>query len=132
MAQTPGASNLPRVLLVEDEVDIRSILIMALEEHYRIEAVGMGDLALERIKADPPDLVVMDIHMPHKNGYEVCEQLRNNPKTRNLPVIFLTGRKDGWSQARARQAGGSAYMNKPCDLHELRAKIDELLKNRTT
>jgi CheY-like chemotaxis protein/two-component sensor histidine kinase len=87
-----------------------------------------GGDALDRIKSNPADLILLDIMMPGMDGYEVCEELRNDPKTRDIPVIFLTAKTDIDSTVRGFEAGGQDYLTKPFNSAELLARVHTQLK----
>ena len=87
-----------------------------------------GGDALDRIKSNPADLILLDIMMPGMDGYEVCEELRNDPKTRDIPVIFLTAKTDMDSTVRGFEAGGQDYLTKPFNSAELLARVHTQLK----
>jgi len=87
-----------------------------------------GRDALDRIKSNPADLILLDIMMPGMNGYEVCEELRNDPKTSDIPVIFLTAKTDADSTVRGFEAGGQDYLTKPFNSSELLARVHTQLK----
>ena len=83
------------------------------EEDCEIAFSQNGVDALDRIKSNPADLIILDIMMPGMDWYEVCEELRNDPKTRDIPVIFLTSKTDTDSTVRGFEVGGQDYLTKP-------------------
>lgn len=87
-----------------------------------------GRDALDRIKSNPADLILLDIMMPDMDGYEVCEELRKDPKTRDIPVIFLTAKTDTDSTVRGFEVGGQDYLTKPFNSAELLARVRTHLK----
>lgn len=87
-----------------------------------------GGDALDRIKSNPADLILLDIMMPGMDGYEVCEELRKDPKTRDIPVIFLTAKTDMDSTVRGFEVGGQDYLTKPFNSSELLARVRTQLK----
>ncbi|RZN32128.1 MAG: hybrid sensor histidine kinase/response regulator [Methanosarcinales archaeon] len=87
-----------------------------------------GGDALNRIKSNPADLILLDIMMPGMDGYEVCEKLRNDPKTKDIPVIFLTAKTDPDSAVRGFEVGGQDYLTKPFNSAELLARVHTQLK----
>lgn len=84
--------------------------------------------ALDRIKSNPADLIILDIMMPGMDWYEVCEELRNDPKTRDIPVIFLTSKTDTDSTVRGFEVSGQDYLTKPINPTELLARVHTHLK----
>ena len=108
------------VLVVDDDDDIRTVLCHNLEaEGYCAIPASSGDEALERVRASRPGLVILDVMMPERDGYDVLAALRSQPETADLPVMMLTARRgeadvwEGWS------SGADYYMTKPFDLGEL-------------
>ncbi len=85
-----------------------------MKDDYKIVAAKDGAQALKRLEKQPlPDLILLDIMMPGLDGYEVCRELKNNIMTREIPVIFITGKSDGDDEAKGFQAGAVDYITKP-------------------
>ncbi len=108
------------IVVVDDDRDIRMILRANLEdEGYEVMEAEGGREALDVIRANQPDLVVLDIMMPEVDGYDVLQELRSNPEYAELPVVLLTARRqeadvwEGWS------AGADYYITKPFKMNEL-------------
>lgn len=117
-----------RILVVDDSSLVRDIVKMRLEAMgFQASLAVSGEEALEMIRADPPDLVVLDIHLPGIDGYEVCQQLRQDedPVISNLPIIALTSMDD---TSKGFEAGMDDYLNKDFDLMELGDRISFLLR----
>lgn len=97
------------VLVAEDETDIREALVTALETlgGYTVIACADGQTALDRILADKPDHIILDIHMPNMNGDDVLEKLRDNPYLADTPVTILTAQSDMAAVANAIAVGGT-------------------------
>ncbi len=103
-----------RVLIVDDEKVNIDVLIGLLKPYYRTAVAKSGELALKRLETPPlPDLILLDIIMPGMDGYEVCRKIKENPKTRVIPVIFITGKSDEKDEAKGFQAGAVDYITKP-------------------
>jgi len=119
-----------KILIVDDEQDIRDTLRVGLVRHkYDALTAASGEEALGVCKTIKPDLILIDIAMPGMDGYETCTLLRKDPRTRNTPVIFLTG-KDLDPKgiiARYEILGASGYLVKPSTLHDVLAKIKEVI-----
>jgi len=113
-----------RILLVDDEPDIRLIVRTTLEKEYEILEAHDGLDALEKIKRYEPDFVLMDVMMPLMNGFEACAAIRNDPKFRDLPVMFLSalGSKDDMKKGFG--SGANYYLTKPFDPSRLQKNID--------
>jgi PleD family two-component response regulator len=111
------------ILLVDDTYENIDILNELLSVFKRKVATN-GALALQLAGADnPPDLILLDIDMPDMDGFEVCRQLKNNPKTRHIPVIFLTSNSDKKTTVEGFKLGASDFMTKPFDPEELTVRV---------
>ncbi len=104
----------PRILIVDDFISNIQVLANMLKPHeYEIEFTTSGQEALEWLKQDPFDLVLLDIMMPEMDGFEVCEKLKADEKTKNIPIIFITAKTDEVSIQKGLQAGAVDYIVKP-------------------
>lgn len=115
-----------RILIVDDVVDnIRVAMNILKEDHYDLSFAHDGAEALRLITEDPQhfDLILLDIMMPGVNGFEVCQKLKENPATREIPVIFLTARVDVDSISQGFHLGGVDYITKPFHANELLARV---------
>ena len=119
-----------KILVVEDEKDIVEVIRMKLEkEGYEVDTAYDGIEALEKVKLNRPDLIVLDIMMPKLDGYSVNLKLKENPETENIPVIVITGKGHLKELLQIREEiTVSAYLEKPFPLKLLVEKIKELLK----
>lgn len=118
-----------RILIVEDEeslLKLESILLSS--KGYSVTGVMDGVAALEEIVANRPDLVVLDIMLPGMDGFEVCRKIRENPATRDIPVIMLTAKKTSQDQILGLQVGADAYITKPFKSAQVIEVIEGLLK----
>lgn len=116
------------ILIVDDTPENIDILVELLEG-FDFQIAINGEDALETaFEGDPPDLVLLDIMMPEMDGYEVCEKLRENPKTKNVPVIFLTAKTEKEEIQKCYDVGGQDYIAKPFDAQILIEKIKTYLK----
>ncbi|MBE9039807.1 hybrid sensor histidine kinase/response regulator [Oscillatoriales cyanobacterium LEGE 11467] len=121
-------SHRPDILIVDDTLDnIRFLSKMLLDRGYNVRKAINGKMALTAIEAVLPDLILLDINMPDMNGYEVCEQLKADPKTRTVPVIFLSALNDVADKVKAFQMGGVDYISKPFQFEEVLARIQNQL-----
>jgi CheY-like chemotaxis protein len=106
----------PRVLLVDDESAIRTICRVNLEsDGLAVVEAADGREALERVREQQPELVLLDVMMPGVDGWEVAEELGATPATRDIPVVFLSARAAREDRARAQELGAVGYIVKPFD-----------------
>ena len=111
------------VMVVEDTKTNIDILVSILSKVYQVSVAMDGASALELIAMDPPDLILLDIMMPEMNGFEVCQRLKQNPETRDIPIIFLTAKTDTQSIVEGFQAGAVDYIAKPFNVTELLVRV---------
>jgi len=113
-----------KVLIVEDSPnDLNFLGKILTEENYKIYLATNGEEALQRAFKVVPDLILLDVMMPGMNGFEVCEQLKKDPVTMEIPVVFLTGKTDADSIIKAFEVGGADYLTKPFNSAELLARV---------
>ncbi len=112
-----------KVLIVDDDKTWQAFLSVALQDNYSVKAVGSGDLGIECALQWSPDAILLDIEMPIKNGYETCAALKANPKTRDVPVIFLSSKASLQEKISGFQLGADDYLVKPCETEILNAKV---------
>ncbi|MEB3267069.1 MAG: diguanylate cyclase [Leptolyngbya sp.] len=112
------------ILVVDDAPDNLRLLLNALqEEGYTVRCAKSGNLALVSSENAPPDLVLLDILMPNMDGYEVCQHLRQNLQTSEVPIIFLSALDEGNDKVKAFALGGNDYIAKPFSVEEVLARI---------
>ena len=120
-----------RLLLVDDEENLRSMLDAALRHSgFDVVPVGSGREALDAVKAERPDLIVLDVMLPDIDGFEVCRRLRTEGD--RTPVLFLTARDATEDTVRGLTLGGDDYLVKPFSLEELVARIGSVLRRTGT
>ena len=107
------------LLVVDDDPDIADVLAAILADEGYAVATGSDGRVLETALADPPDLVLLDFQMPVMDGVEVCQRLRQDPRTRDIPVIFLTATPEPLVRRRLGDCRYDGLIPKPCDLDEL-------------
>jgi two-component system sensor histidine kinase/response regulator len=116
------------ILIVDDVPENLELLFNMLSEYnYEVRRVLSGKQALKIAEIDPPDLILLDILMPEIDGYEVCEKIKKSDKTKHIPVIFLSALNDPFDKVKAFQVGGVDYINKPFNLEEVLARIENQL-----
>ena len=126
----PGSVNvhLRRVLVADDNADMRQYLARLLSERYEVVAVADGKLALESIQKRAPDLVVSDIMMPNLDGFALLQALRSNNETNTIPVILLSARAGEEARVEGIDAGADDYLVKPFSARELLARVQTHLE----
>ncbi len=117
------------ILLVDDEAPVRKLMARALAEmSCEVMAACDGVEALEVIAKVRPDLVVLDVKMPRKDGWAVLRELRSQAGTRSIPIIMLTGCNDTASEVAGLDMGADDYIAKPFELNDLRARVASVLR----
>ena len=110
----------PRILIVDDTLSHLQMLLGLLETEYEVCFATSGEEALELVQGnEQPDLILLDVMMPEMDGYEVCRRLKANPKTSDIPIIFVTSNKGIIDKVKARFVGASGYLTKPFTRAEL-------------
>jgi signal transduction histidine kinase len=117
-----------RVLVADDNADMRDYVGRLLASRYRVEAVADGRAALERITAEPPDLVLSDVMMPGLDGFSLLAAIRGDEKTRGLPVVLLSARAGEEARIEGLRAGADDYVVKPFSARELLARVGSQLE----
>ncbi len=118
----------PKILIVDDEPDVVTLIERALEsEGFESVAAYDGISALDIAESEGPAVILLDIMMPMMSGYEVCEQLKANPQTQNIPIICVTSAHTSEAVARCRQVGANSLLTKPFSPAELIAQIHRQL-----
>jgi len=116
------------VLIIDDDPNTLRLIGYMLERGgFEVQLAGDGEDGLAKAFKQPPDLIVLDVMMPGVDGYQVCEQLRANPRTAPIPVIILTARSQRIDQQTALEVGADLYLPKPVAPEELIASVNELL-----
>ncbi len=119
------------ILIVDDTPENLRLLSNALtEQGYKVRSVINGAMALMGARTAPPDLILLDINMPVMNGYEVCEALKADEKTREIPVIFISALDEVLDKVKGFAVGGRDYITKPFQLEEVVARIENQLTIR--
>lgn len=119
------------ILIVDDNPDnLRVLTHILASKGYLVRPVPDGQWALAAIEAEPPDLILLDIRMPGMSGYEVCQQLKSQERTRHIPVIFISALEDVLDKVKAFSAGGVDYLTKPFQAEEVLARLETHLQLR--
>ncbi len=118
----------PRILVVEDDPDLRRILKLQLESHnYEVREAENGAEGFEAIQTEVPDCVILDLMMPVMDGFGFLKRVRSIMDLREVPILILTASEDERSRTRGFQYQANAYMSKPYDLEELTAQVEQLM-----
>ena len=120
-----------KVLIIDDEGDIvDTLFFMLYASNYEVYSAIGGPEGLQMAKNEQPDLAIVDIMMPDMDGYEVCQELRKEDTTRDMPIIILSSRADKESIQRAYESGADEYITKPFNLPKLLDKMSQLVSAR--
>ena len=123
-------STPPLLLLIEDNRDIVEYLTICLREHYRLEIAFDGAEGLEKAFHLIPDIVLSDVMMPEKDGFEVCRTLKNDERTSHVPIVLLTAKAAVDDRLRGLRRGADAYLSKPFYKEELLVRLEQLVALR--
>ena len=126
----PENNQAPRLLIVEDSADVVDFLGECLEGHFRLEYAFNGRIGIERALGSIPDIILSDVMMPEKDGFDLCEALKNDQRTSHIPIVLLTARADRESRVRGLRHGADAYLQKPFNRDELMVTLENLLEMR--
>ncbi len=117
-----------RILVAEDEKDIRELIAFTLRfAGFDVLMATNGAEAVEVAKAEKPDLVILDVRMPKMSGYEACRQLKENPQTASLPVVFLSAKGQDSEIQQGLASGAEEYILKPFAPDELIQQVRDIL-----
>ena len=109
-----------KILVIDDEAEITEIIETFLKDAgYQVLVENSSVMGIERAKSFRPDLILLDIMMPFMDGYEVCDELKKNKETENIPVIFLTGKDARSDEGKSFKVGGDMFIKKPFDCARL-------------
>ena len=121
-----------QILIVEDDLDLAEMLNAYFRvQGYEVQTAAWGEEAVRKAWDSTPDLVVLDIRLPDIDGYEVCRRLRTDRRTQNMPIIFLTEKRDRVDKLSGLELGVVDYITKPFDIQELRLRVRNVLQRAT-
>ncbi|MEM9985896.1 MAG: ATP-binding protein, partial [Bacteroidota bacterium] len=129
-ASVTQGSEMPSLLIIEDNPDLITYLYACLEDSYQLLLARDGEEGIRVALEQVPDLILSDVMMPKKNGYEVCDTLKSDERTSHIPIILLTAKADRDSRLTGLQRGADAYLTKPFDQEELLIRLGKLLELR--
>ena len=119
----------PVILVVEDDLDVAEMVNAYFNvQGYEVHTVNWGEDAVRACQSSPPDLVILDIRLPDIDGFEVAFRLRNNRKTKEIPIIFLTEKRARSDRLQGLELGADDYITKPFDVQELRLRVRNALR----
>jgi len=127
--ETMGNGNLPTILVADDEPDMRHFLKSQLSAHYRVLEAVDGQQAIEKASQFLPDIILLDMMMPEKDGLQACREIREHTPTQSIPIILLTARADEETKLGALSAGASDFLTKPFSTTELHVRIKNLVES---
>lgn len=126
------SQTLPTLLVVEDDVDLADMLNAYFSgQGYKVVTANWGEDAIQASRSHLPDLVILDIRLPDIDGYEVARRLRSNRRTSDIPIIFLTEKRDRADRLQGLGLGADDYITKPFDIQELRLRVRNALHRST-
>jgi DNA-binding response OmpR family regulator len=119
----------PTILVVEDDVDVADMLNAYFRvQGYDVVAVNWGEDAVKVCRTSRPDLIILDIRLPDIDGYEVARRLRSSRRTEDIPIIFLTEKRERSDRLQGLEIGADDYITKPFDIQELRLRVRNALR----
>ena len=125
-----SSGDKPKVLIIEDQNDLRSYLASILQVHYRVDEAENGVEGLEKASSSLPDIIISDVMMPEMDGFTFCDKLKKNVITSHIPVILLTALDNIDSKREGLETGADAYVVKPFEKQLLVSQIQNLLNSR--
>ena len=120
---------MPKILVAEDERDIRELIGFTLRyAGFEVELATNGTEAVEKAAAAQPDLIMLDVRMPKMTGYEACRQLKDDPTTAEIPIVFLSAKGQEVEIEQGLASGALEYIVKPFAPDELASQVKDILK----
>ncbi|NLR93623.1 hybrid sensor histidine kinase/response regulator transcription factor [Flammeovirga agarivorans] len=124
-------NNKPKILVVDDNEDIRSLIHQLFDDRYQVFDAVDGEDGLEKTMSIGPDVLLLDINMPKMNGYELAEHLKGNPETSHISIIFLSALVDYESKKKALEKGGQIHISKPFSPYMLELQVNNLIAQKS-
>jgi len=113
----------PKIVVIDDEPEFLTAMERSLKPLYRVTALYGSEWTVKQVAAIEPDLVLLDINMPEQGGFELCRELREDPRFASTPIVFLTASASNADYRRHLSVGGTRFLNKTLDRRELLAAI---------
>src|SRR5262249_32281216 len=127
-SRAEGGRPVKTILLADDSITIQKVVELTFSEaDYRVICVSSGVQALRKLSEIRPDIILLDVIMPEKNGYGVCERPKRSPATSGIPRLLLPGPFEPFDKKRADAAGANGHLTKPFESQALVAKVEELI-----
>lgn len=123
---TATTEEIQKLLIIEDNPDVVTYLKSCLKDRYQLEVAYNGQIGIEKALESIPDLIISDVMMPEKDGFEVCDTLKHDQRTSHIPIILLTAKSDQSSRLTGLRKGADAYLAKPFDKEELLIRLEKL------
>jgi DNA-binding response OmpR family regulator len=120
-----------KILVIEDNADTRRFLGVMLSKEYQVFNAENGVIGIEIARREIPDLIILDIMLPVLSGYDTCSLLKQDEKTKHIPIIFLSAKNTTNDITQGLSTGGDDYIPKPFDYKELKARIEARLRSQT-
>jgi len=118
------------ILIVDDTpINLRLLSSILTRAGYEVRKALNGETALIAAQSSVPDLILLDIMMPDMDGYQVCQHLKSDPQTLQVPVIFISALNTDWYKEKAYDVGGVGYITKPFKVEEILSCVEEILNN---
>lgn len=125
-----AAEDQPQILIIEDNPDVILYIQSCLKDSYRLLSAENGAIGIQQALEHTPDLIISDVMMPEKDGFEVCQTLKRDERSSHIPIILLTAKTDVDSRIAGLQEGADAYLAKPFEKQELLVRIEQLIQLR--
>ncbi len=121
---------LPQLLIIEDNPDVVVYIKSCLEGLYQLDVAYNGEIGIEKALKNIPDIIISDVMMPGKDGFQVCDTLKNDERSSHIPIILLTAKADAASKLSGLRRGADAYLTKPFDKEELLVRLEMLVERQ--
>ncbi|MEP0886595.1 PAS domain S-box protein, partial [Trichocoleus sp. ST-U3] len=129
MSQEPSYLPKGNILVVDDTLaDLQLLAGMLSQQGYEVRSASNGVVALESVESILPDLILLDIMMPHMDGYDLCSVLKASPTTKDIPVIFISALDEAFDKIKSFSVGGADYITKPFQVEEVLARVENQLR----
>lgn len=120
----------PKIVVIDDEADFLTAMERSLKPLYRVTALYGSEWTVKQVAAIEPDLILLDINMPEQGGFELCRELREDPRFADTPIVFLTASSSSADFRKHLSVGGTRFVNKTVDRRELLAAIADELRRK--
>ncbi len=118
-----------KIFLADDSITIQKVVELTFSEgDYEVHCVSSGAEAMRKIEEIRPDIVLLDVTMPERSGYDICSEITRNPELSRIPVLLLTGALEPFDERRARESGAKGHLTKPFESRALVSRVEELLE----